>query len=575
MVSIAQARRRKGAGFHWDVPALVCSAVLAIMAFLVLYPLFSIFLTSFQISRLGETPVYSFSAWTSALQSSTIVQSISNTISLTVVRMLLSFPPALLFAWLIARTDLPGRNWLEFLFWLSFFLPTLPATQGLILMLDPDYGVINRLLRHIPFLEGATFDIYSFSGIVFAHLATGTIGIKVMLMAPAFRNMDTRMEEASQASGASPLGAVLRITLPLMIPAILVVLLMSTIRALESFEIEAVLGAPKNIYVYTTQIYHMVHKEPPEFGPASALGVFILLAMIPLIVAQRLAIRKQYTTVGGQYRGNVLHLYRWRWPAFALVATVAVFTSIVPALFLVTGTFMQLFGFFDLPHPWTTRHWQAVLGDRIFFSSLVNTMIVASGTALLSVLWFSLVAYIVVRTRFAARSALDFLSWLPFALPGIILGLGFLALFLEVPLLRPLYGTTTLLILVLTLAGMTTGIQIIKVNLVQLGSELEEVARVTGSSWLHSFRTVILPLIAPALVVVGLFGFVSGARNVAHVALLAGASNRPLALLQFDYMFEGRHEAAAVIGTVIVLLTTVVALLVHTLQFRIARHHAG
>src|SRR5207302_6428577 len=127
----------------------------------------------------------------------------------------------------------------------------------------------------------------------------------------------------------------------------------------------------------------------------------------------------------------------------------------------------------------------------------------------LSMLLFTLIAYIVVRTTYAARRLLDLLVWLPSTLPGIVLSLGFLWLFLGTPFLRPLYGTTFLLILVTAVGSLTLGTQITKASLLQLGAEMEEASRVAGASWWHTFRHVVLPLIAPTIAVVGVIAFAS------------------------------------------------------------------
>ena len=468
---------------------------------------------------------------------------------------------------------MPGRNWLEFMFWVAFFLPALTVVQGYIMMFDPQYGVVNKLLAKLPFFGPGTFDIFSFWGIVFAHLATNTIAIKVLLLTPVFRNMDASLEESAQVCGSHPLGILMRITIPLMTPAVLVVLLLSTIRALETFEIEMVLGAPKNIYVYSMQVYYLVHSEPPEFGPATALAVMVLLLMAPLVIGQMVMTRKTYTTVSSGYKFHLIRLGFWRWPAFLVVASVAIFTTAIPIIMLLTGTFMKLWGFFDLPEPWTAQHWKTVVSDPIFVQSLLNTLAIATGAALLGVVWCLAVAYIIVRTRFVGRSILDFLSWLPFALPGVILGLGYLWLLLGVPIFRPLYGSIFALMIVLMVSAMTSKIQILRSNLIQLGSELEEASRVTGSSWFFCFRTIVLPLVTKTVMVAAVLGFVGAARNVSHIALLSSSSNRPLSMLQLDYIVEGRYEPAAVVGIFLVLMTVGVALLVRTLGFRIGPQH--
>jgi iron(III) transport system permease protein len=164
---------------------------------------------------------------------------------------------------------------------------------------------------------------------------------------------------------------------------------------------------------------------------------------------------------------------------------------------------------------------------------------------------------------------LDFISWLPFAVPGLLFGVGLLYVFLESPLFRPLYGSMFLLILATVVSSMTLGTQIIKSNMMQLGQELEEASRITGADWLRTFIRVVVPIMAPVLLLVGVMNFISAARDVASVALLATGETKTLALLQLDFMVEGRYETAAVVSLVVILMTTGVAILARSLGLRI------
>jgi iron(III) transport system permease protein len=230
---------------------------------------------------------------------------------------------------------------------------------------------------------------------------------------------------------------------------------------------------------------------------------------------------------------------------------------------------MSLFGFFNIEHAWTLENWKRVFDDPIFILSLKNTIIMSLGAAVLAVTLYSVVAYISVRTKFIWRSALDFISWLPSAMSGILMGIGLLWLFLDVPLFRALYGSVWLLIIATVISSITLGTQLIKANLLQLGQELEEASRTSGASWLTTFRRIVGPLLFPMLLLVGVLGFIHAARDISNVALLATSSSRTLALLQLDFMVSGRYESAAVVATIVMLLTTGVALLARFLGLRV------
>ena len=557
-----------------DAETIWCTAVLICVAFFVVYPIVLIVLNSFQVARPGSPPLYGLEGWRVALSDPGMRQAIYNTVILIVTRQVISFPVAIVLAWLLARTDLPARGALEFMFWLAFFLPSLSVTLGWILVLDPEYGLANQFWTWLFGTRRGPFNIYSFWGIVWAHIGHNTTAVKVMLLTPVFRNLDASLEEASQVAGASPLGTLVRILIPIMTPVLIIVLVLAVISGLQAFEIEMVLGAPIGLHVYSTKIYQLVQQEPPLFGLATALSTLVLLLLLPLVVMQRRLIgRREYTTITGRFSSRPFHLGRWRYPAFALVSLVALFTTVVPMGFLLMGTFMSLFGFFHIENAWTLENWRRVFRDLIFVGSLKNTLIMSSGAALLSVVFFSVVAYVTVKTKFAWRSLLDAISWLPSAVPGILMGIGLLWLFLDIRFFRPLYGSVGLLILATVIGSITLGTQLLKSNLLQLGRELEEASQAAGASWWRTYRKIVIPLMFPTLLLVGVLNFIHAARDISTVALLATSSSRTLALLQLDFMVSGRYESAAVVATIVMLLTTGVALTARLCGLRIGIRH--
>jgi len=487
----------------------------------------------------------------------------------TFVRQLISLPLAVLVAWLLARTDLPGRAWIEFAFWAAFFLPPFTVTLSWILLLDPEYGLVNTALARLPFVTSGPFNIYSFWGIVWVHVLTGSLTVKVILLTPAFRNMNAAFEEASRVAGAGTLRTALRITVPVMAPAILSVLLLGTMVSLQTFEVEQVLGLPFRFFVFSTTIYDLLVTRVPRYDAATALAVLILAAMLPLVFAQQWLTRgRRYTTVTGQFQRRVHPLGRWRAPAAVFVMALVVIVLGAPVVFAVLGTFMKLFGFFHVPDPWTLANWQTVLTDDLFLRSLHNTLVLSIGTAVAAIVVHSLIAYIIVRTSYAGRRLLDFVSWLPFTVPGIILGLALLWLFLGVSFLRPLYGTATLLIVAGVIAGMPLGVQIIRSGLLQLGGELEEASRTAGASWWTTYRRIVLRLMAPTLIAVGMITFVGAARNIGNFALLTTSANRPLSILQLDYVAQRKLEEAVVVACIIMLVSLAGALLARLIGLR-------
>ena len=551
---------------RWSMPSLPITLLIIVVGFLVLTPLVLMILNSFQTARPGQPIVWGLEGWVKAFTTPGIVNAMTNTFTLAITRQAIALLIGAFFAWLIARTDLPMKGTLEFFFWLSFFLPALPETMGWILLLDPKYGLLNQGLMDLGVVSQPLFNIYSFWGIVWAHLG-GTVSVKVMLLAPAFRNLDAVLEEASHISGASATRTFFRIVLPVMMPAILVTTILGMIRSLEAFEIELLLGTPIGLQVYSTKIHELVTWEPPQFAPAMALSTLFLGVLLLMVALQRryIANRNYETITGRGFSIRPTRLGRWRYPAFTLVLIFALVITVVPTALLLAGTFMKLFGFFNIADPWTLDNWRATLGDPVLLRSLWNTIAIGLGAGVVGILFYSLIAYVIVKTRYRGRWLLDFLSWLPWSVPGILLGIALLWTFLQTRIFLPIYGTIYLLMIAMVIKSMPFGTQMIKSVLIQLGSDLEEASKVCGGTWFHTFRRVIFPLITPALITVGLVGFISAARDISTVVLLGSGKSRTLSLLMLDFAAGAEFEKATVVAVIIVGLVVGAALFARTL----------
>ena len=548
----------------------VCFVLMLVLAGFVIYPIFLLVRDAFMVTGKDGSEAFGLTNWTNVWSEPGLVQSIVNTVNRAVVTTFASLPLAILLAWLVTRTDLPGKRLITICAWVAFFMPTLPVVLGWILLLDPHYGLLNEALKRVFGLSVAPFNIYSFWGIVFAHLMTKAIAIKFIFLVPAFHNMSSALAEAASISGASPVYTLWRIVVPVLAPAIIITTVISLINSLESFEIELVLGASWNFHVFSTKIYQLMRDDPPMIGMATVLGVSVLAGMLPLIGIQRwFSARRSHVTLSSSFKSDPVRLRRARWPIFAGVMFFVLCLTVVPLIFLVLGTFMKAFGYFNLAEPYTLNHWRLVLHDSQFFNAIANTLQLGLGASLVGCLLAASIAYVCVRTKFRLRGVIDILTWLPASIPGIILGLGLLSMFLRVALFNPLYGTVGVLIIAVLFASLTTGVQLIKSNLIQLGADLEEASALAGGSWLYTFRRVVLPLIGGVLVTVAILIFASATRNVANIAMLVTNQNQPLAMLQLGFMADGIFETAAIVGVVTTVLSCGIAALAYVVGKRL------
>jgi iron(III) transport system permease protein len=279
--------------------------------------------------------------------------------------------------------------------------------------------------------------------------------------------------------------------------------------------------------------------------------------------------RRQFTTVTGQFKPKIMDLGMWRYPATAFVALIVFILVFVPLLSVLGGSFMTRFGFFNLPKTWTTGYWITALNDSRIIQALYNTLIVAVSAALFGAFFFSLVGYILVRTRFPGRSVLDSICWLPSAIPGVLSGLGLLWMFLGTPFFRPFYGTIVLLVIAQVLGGITLSTQILKANFVQLGRDLEEASRMSGAGFWRTYLRVVFPIMAQTMLLVGVIKFMFAAQHNSAIILLATSETRTLSLLALDQIATGYREVASITVIGITLLTLGVAVIARSFGLKL------
>jgi iron(III) transport system permease protein len=231
--------------------------------------------------------------------------------------------------------------------------------------------------------------------------------------------------------------------------------------------------------------------------------------------------------------------------------------TVLPLSFLFIGSFMRRYGFFNIVSPFTLTHWHNLLADPIFLVSLKNSLIIATVTAVGGVVLYSALAYLLVSRRTITGPLLESLCWIPHVLPGILLSLGVLWLFLSTPLRSLLYGTVWGIAFALILSDSPVTTQAFKAGFLQLGADLEEAARVSGASWGYTYIRILLPLLAPIAAAVGLMNFGSGLTSISIPVLLYSHPSRPLAILLLEYSFTGELERAAALGLLITLIIVV------------------
>jgi iron(III) transport system permease protein len=475
--------------------------------------------------------------------------------------LLVSFGLAITFAWLIERTDMPLRNLLFVAIVACIGMPNVIVGIAYAILLNPVNGLLNSVLRGLLGTQSSNgpLNVYTLPGMVFVQGIT-LVPITFLLVAAAFRGMNAAMEDAGTTSGARYGTVMRRITLPLLTPALLSALVYQFVSVIESFDIPLVLGLRGGVKVLSTQIF--LESRPagglPDFGLAATYSVLLLaLAIGPLIIYNRVIGRSErYATITGHsYQPRRMRLGGWKVPALTIAGLYVTVSLILPGLVML---WTSLQPFYAVPSAEsfariTPAAYLSVLKDTKFHEALGNTLILGVSTAVGAMLVGLTVSWVLVRTRSRLRVLLDVLAFTPHAMPGVIIGLSILLIYLILPL--PIYGTIWIIVIALATQYVSISTRLMTSGISQVQNELEEAAAASGASWGPTMRRILLPLILPAFLNGLLLVFLLAVKNLTLPLILYTPDTVVLSTFVWSLWDQAKTGPTAAVGTMMVLVT--------------------
>jgi iron(III) transport system permease protein len=465
-----------------------------------------------------------------------------NSVWFTVGTTLLAVPLGAALAFLVVRTDVPFRRTIFALSVLPLLIPGVVNTIGWILVASPRTGLVSAILGT------DTVDIFSPVGMVVVEAAQ-SLPLVFLLMAGAFATADATLEEAAAVSGARPLSVLRRVTLPLAGPAAAAAALVVAVRTLESFEVPALLGLPDGIWVLTSRIWRALERLPADYGEAGAyaLGLMVVIA-IGVWLYWRLAPRGGGLTGGG--RPQRVELGGWRRPLGGAALGTVLLLVVLPLAMVVYTSLQPRFTAptFDGLTRLGLDAYRTVMEDPRSSDALLNSLLLAAGSATAATALTLVAAWLAVRSRVRGRGAIDFVLSLPLAIPGLVLGTALLFLYLRAPL--PIYGTLWILLIAYVTQALPYGMRFGAAALAQVGAELEEAAQMSGAGRWQRARRVLLPLILPGLVAGWVYLAIAAMRDLAASVVLAGPGTRVVAVRIFEQYESGEMPEMAALAVI-------------------------
>ena len=546
MFWLAGLRRFRPAHLVWVVLLLALGAV-------VIYPSLSLVLSSFVAAGrfslahyrriLGDPPFYT-------VLRNTVEVGLYATVGGTVLGAIL--------AWLVARTDLPGKRFFRAALTVPYLIPPFIGAIAWVNLLGP-VGYLNQIYQAITGAADPLMTIYGKWGVVVVMMLYGYPIPYLVLLSPLER-MNAALEEAGRISGASVLRVMRDITLPLVGPSIAAGALLLLMSLVANFGIPAVLGFPAKFFVLTTRIYATIlnFDIKDNLRIAAALSMFLaVLGFIGMALQSWLLRRGTFTTVTGQSTPpEHVRLGRWRVPAAAAVSLFVVVSAVAPLAAIVVTSLTRAIGAgFSWSNVTLAHYRQVLIGIPAVWRAVINSGWLAASAAFAVAICGAGLAYLVVKAKIRGGRLLEALVSLPYVVPGTVVALAFIVAFIRPVLGISLYNTPWILLLAYIARFMTYGVRTTGAALEQVHDSLEEAARSSGAGPLQSFRDVIWPLIRPSLFASWFLVFIPALTELTMSALLYSVGHETLAVMVFSLHEEGKVTLTAALSVVLVLLT--------------------
>ena len=520
------------------------ASLLAILGFLVIYPVLTLLLGALTDTNPVVEGVslahLSIANFLIVLQNPNVAEALFNTLAACAGGTLIAVAIGLLFSWIVVRTNTPFKGFIAAASILPLFAPPLVAGVAWSILGSPKTGLINAVFKWAGL--DLHVDFYSLSGLVFVF-GIYYAPYVYMFTSSALRNMDPSLEEAAEISGASAFSTLFTMTFPLIMPAIVSGTLLSFIVMLGIYGIPAVLGAPTNISVLTTYIFKLTNWSPPLYNTAAAVAIILMVVTGCLVVLQQKVLSgRSYTTVAGKaFRPRNLDLGGWRWLTFSLGLIYLLVVVVLPTLALIVAAFRKFMfirdatSLFDM-RQYSLMHFYSIFDNPLTMNSIYNAVEVGIITAIVGGALAFAIGYTIHRTRLGGRRAIDLISTVPVAIPGLVIGVAYLWAWIGIP--GGLYGTIWILALAFIARFMPDTVKALSTSFLQIHRELEEAAWVCGKGVLGTIGTIVLPLARPGVIASMTLLFVLSIRELGSSLFLYTSNTMVMSVLLLDY-YEG------------------------------------
>ena len=560
-----KARRRFRKPEPLAIAMLVCVAVVcfAILSLLVVI----LWLGVVEGSPGVETYSYTLRNYAEMLTDSRTARVLFDTLWFSVVSLVVAMAFGVPAAWLAERTNIRGKTLLYTMMTIGMIIPGFAAAMGWLFLMHPRIGLLNVLATRTLGLASAPFDIATVVGMGWVQ-GLNLAPLAFIMTAAVFGAMDPSLEEAAQMSRANPWRTMLRVTLPLAAPGIMAAAIYIFTIGFAAFDVPVIIGWSNRIFTFSTFLYLLISPQDvlPRYGVAAALSTIVMILAAALSwwygLMQKRS-RRFAVVTGKAYRPRLLKLGWTAYPAWLFLGLFFFLSTVLPIVLLAWSSSLP---FFQMPSAAAFRlasfaHYRSLPWDLVL-TGVSNTAILMILTPTLTLLISIAFSWAVLRSKIPGRAVFDFVAFLPHAIPSIIFGVGALLVTLYV-LQRaiPIYGTLWILLLVFTITRISYATRMTNSGFIQLHSELEESAQMSGASMPRVFRRILIPLLSPTLLYAWLWIALLTFRELTLAAILTSGDNTTLPMVIWSFwQGGGLGQASALAMIMLAAMAPVIAL---------------
>jgi len=530
-------------------------------------PILIVLWRSFTTGKLGFTVGLNLNNYLRVFADRDILPMLGNSVVYAAGSAALGTGVGALLAWIVARTNTPGKALVELMPLYPILMPPIMKNIAWILLLAPRSGILNGMLQQFFGIETLVFNAFSMAGMVWVFgLACVPLGYLFLL--PVFLSFDPSLEESAYIAGSRPVHTMLKITFPLAVPAFLSAFVLNFLRGLRSFETPVLQGTPGNIKVFVSRVYDSMALEF-NTGLATAYSVIlVVLSVITLYFYVRATrFSERYATITGKgYRVKVIDIGPWKYVTFLAVFLYFLAGIVLPFVVLIVVSMIPYFDyetFMSFPSNAVLNNYHTVLKHPSFVTGLYNSLVLSVTIAVVTVLAGIVMAFTIYRTRAVGTKIFEFIGTLPLAFPPLVLSVGLVIIFLG----TPLYNSLWALGIGLFVAYFPYAFRNASGSIVNIHRELDEAAWVHGARWRHVFFKITLPILKPSVGGALFYIFVESIRNVDVAVLLTAPGKEYGPVTLFEYFRVGQWAEAAA-GGVIYLIILIVAVSVAKFAFK-------